>query len=116
MSRDPALYLQDMRDGAGKIRRYTANMSFQEFLADEKTFDAVLRNLEIVGEAAKHVPEEVRMRYPGVAWRKIAGLRDIVAHRYFGVDQDVIWDIVQTKIGELLDEMRDRPYPPLTPS
>jgi len=73
---------------------------------DEKTFDAVVRNLEIIGEATKHIPPEMRARYPNVEWHKIAGLRDIVAHEYFGLDEDILWDVVQNRIPVLLDSIQ----------
>ena len=64
--------------------------------------DAVLRNLEVVGEAAKHVPNDLRARISGVEWKKIAGMRDWIAHAYYRVDDDIVWDVVETKIPELL--------------
>ena len=94
MSRDYRLYLDDMRAAAEKVLRYTQGADLACFVDDEKTFDAVVRNLEIIGEAAKHVPAEVQARYPEVEWRNIAGLRDIMAHGYFGIDEDILWDIV----------------------
>ncbi len=66
---------------------------------------AVLRNLEIIGEAAKHIPEDVRAQMPAIEWRKIAGLRDIVVHVYFGIDDDIIWDIVSNKVCELAEAL-----------
>ena len=79
------LYLEDILKSVAKVSRYTDGMSFEDFLADERTFDAVVRNLEIIGEAAKNVPPEVRECYPDIEWRKIAGLRDILSHTYFKV-------------------------------
>lgn len=73
-----------------------------EFTRDRKTYDAVVRNLEIIGEAAKHVPDTLRSSLPGVEWRKLAGLRDMLTHVYFGIDDDILWDIVQHKVPELL--------------
>ncbi len=102
MSRDPRLYLEDIRESCAKIERYTHGLSFESFRADEKTVDAVLRNLTVIGEAVKHLPDDLRNRYPEVEWRKIAGLRDIVVHEYFGIDEDILWDIIQNKIPELL--------------
>jgi uncharacterized protein with HEPN domain len=105
MSRDYRLYLDDMRAAAEKVLRYTQGVDLTRFMDDEKTFDAVVRNLEIIGEAAKHVPSEVQARYPRVEWRSIAGLRDIVAHEYFGIDEDILWDIIANQVPELLEQV-----------
>jgi uncharacterized protein with HEPN domain len=88
VSRDYRLYLDDMLVAAEKVLRFTQGVDLARFVVDERTFDAVVRNLEIIGEAAKHIPVEVQARYPDVGWRSIAGLRDIVAHEYFGIDED----------------------------
>src|SRR2546429_9738345 len=101
MPRDFEVYLTDIRAAIGKIRSYTAGLSREAFAQDAKTIDAAIRNLEIIGEAAKMVPESVRATYPSVEWRKIAGLRDILAHQYFEVDLDIIWDILTNKLPEL---------------
>jgi uncharacterized protein with HEPN domain len=106
VSRDYRLYLDDMRMAAEKVLRYTQGADLAHFVDDEKTFDAVVRNLEIIGEAAKHVSAEVQERYAGVEWRSIAGLRDIVAHEYFGIDEDILWDIVVNQVPELLGQVR----------
>jgi uncharacterized protein with HEPN domain len=86
--------------------RYSQGLDLNQFVQDEKTFDAVVRNLEIIREAAKHIPPEIRARYPDVEWSKLAGLRDIVAHAYFGLDEDILWDVVQNRIPALLDRTR----------
>ena len=103
MSRNLALYLDDILTSIGKIERYTANMTREAFVADERTFDAVAHNLQVLGEAVKNIPDDVRDRYPQIEWRKIAGLRDILAHAYFAIDDEIIWDIVQTKLNALRD-------------
>lgn len=81
-------------------------MTLEQFLADDRTFDAVLHNLQIIGEAAKNVPQDIRDRYSEVEWRKIAGLRDILAHAYFSLENEIIWDIVQNKIPPLLEQVQ----------
>lgn len=106
MSRDYRLYLDDMRMAAEKVLRYTEGVDLAHFVDDDKTFDAVVRNLEVIGEAAKHVPAEVQVRYPEVTWRSIAGLRDIVAHEYFGIDEDILWDIVVNQVPQLLGQVK----------
>ncbi len=107
MSRDEALFLEDMRRGCEKVLRYTANMDRNEFLCDEKTYDAVVRNLVVIGEAAKRVPEAARGRHPTVNWRKVCGLRDILVHAYFGIDDDILWDVVANSIPELRRALRE---------
>jgi uncharacterized protein with HEPN domain len=68
-------------------------------------YDAVLRNLEVIGEAVKNLPEDARSCAPGIEWKKIAGLRDVIAHGYFGVDDEILWSIVRDKVPELLTAM-----------
>ncbi len=101
MPRDYKVYLEDIVEAIRKIQIFTSDLSLQTFSSDVKTFDAVIRNLEIIGEAIKRVPEEIRSKYPNVEWRKIGGLRDILAHEYFGVDVEIIWDIIQNKLPVL---------------
>ncbi len=102
MSRDWTFFLEDIQDSCAKIMRYTLGMSFEAFRDDEKTYDAVVRNLEIVGEAAKNLPDEVQAMMPEVEWGKSVGLRNIIAHAYFGVNDRVLWDVVQNKIPDLM--------------
>jgi uncharacterized protein with HEPN domain len=106
VSRKYQIYLDDMRLSCEKVLRYTHGLTLDAFVRDEKTFDAVVRNLEILGEAAKHVPLDVRERHPQVEWRKIAGLRDVIAHEYFGIDEDILWDIIRRQVPLLLEHVR----------
>jgi len=101
MSRDEFMYLHDIADSCERILRYVENLSKDELIEDEKTYDAVIRNLEVIGEAAKNVSEDVRARLPGVKWRKVSGMRDMLIHVYFGIDNNILWDIVNKKIPEL---------------
>jgi len=101
MSRDYRLYLEDILEAAQKVENYIEGLTFQQFTKDEMRLDAVLRNLEIIGEATKNLPPAIRNKYSAVDWRKIAGLRDIVIHTYFNVDRNIIWDIVQNKLPNL---------------
>jgi len=103
MSRDETLYLDDIRESCEKVLRFTKGMTYKDFVHDDLHFDAVLRNLEIIGEAVKNISEQTRQNYPDVKWRKIAGFRDIVAHEYFGVNEETIWDIVENEIPNLLE-------------
>jgi len=90
MSRDPRLYLDDICEACEKTMRYSQGLDLNQLVQDEKTFDAVVRNLEIISEAVKHILPEMRARYPDMEWHKIAGLRDVVAHEYFGLDEDIL--------------------------
>ncbi len=105
MSRDEIIYLQDIAESCEKILRFTAGLSQSDLIGDEKTYDAVVRNLEIVGEASKHISEEIRRQLPDIEWRKAAGLRDMLAHAYFGIDNDILWDVVQNKVPQLATAM-----------
>ena len=109
MPRDFRLYLEDVIEAIAKIQRYTARLSFHEFAEDEKAVDAVVRNLEVIGEAVKKIPEDMRQKHVGIDWRKIAGLRDILIHEYFGIDVEIIWDIVQNKLPSLEASIRGMP-------
>jgi len=106
MSRDESLYLEDIQDACEKVLKFTAGMAYKDFVHDDLHFDAVVRNLEIIGEAAKNISEETRQNYPSVKWRKIAGFRDIVAHNYFGVSDEIVWDVVENEIPLLLEQIR----------
>jgi len=98
MSRDWSFFLEDIQESCSRVLRYTQGMTFEQFKADDKTYDAVVRNLEIIGEAAKGLPDDVRAMMPDIEWSKSTGLRNIVAHAYFGISDEILWDVVQNKI------------------
>ena len=99
--RDWRLYADDIVEACGKIRRFIAGMDYDTFAADERTRDAVVRNLEVIGEAAKHLPEEVTGKAPQIPWRLICGMRDVLAHAYFGLSLKVVWDTATTQVEQL---------------
>lgn len=81
-------------------------MTFNEFITDDRTYDAVIRNLEILDEATKQLPQDLRNRYPNTEWRSIAGLRDVIAHAYFQIRDEIIWDTVPTKVQPLKNQIQ----------
>lgn len=106
MPRDAAVYLEDILTAIERIREYTRGMDRTAFMRDVRTLDAVLRNLEVIGEAAKQIPVELRAHATDVEWRKIAGMRDLIAHAYFDVDVEIVWDVLTTKLGPLEASVR----------
>jgi len=98
VSRDPTFFLEDILDAAQKVLRYTKGMTLETFRKDELVFDAVVRNLEIIGEAAKHLTLEIHEMMPEVEWSKAAAFRDVIAHGYFGLNVHIIWDVTQNKV------------------
>ena len=97
MSRDWTFYLEDIQESAQKIRQYTRGITRETF-GEGLVFDAVVRNLEIVGEAAKHLPPDAIAAMPEIEWSKAAAFRDVIAHHYFGLDINVVWDVIENKI------------------
>lgn len=101
MSRDYLLYLEDMRTAIDRITRYTQGLTLDSFAADEIRVDAVIHNLYLLGEATKHLPDEIRAQAPNIPWRQIAGLRDVIAHAYFNVNLNIIWDVITNELTPL---------------
>ena len=100
------LYVQDMIDFGERAIRYASGLDQEGFTADQLVYDATLRNIELIGEAATHIPESVREGYPEIGWRQVVGVRNQVAHGYLGIDDDTIWSIIQTGIPDLLAALR----------
>lgn len=101
MSRDPLLFLEDMETVCQAVLEYTQGVDQDSFFSDLMRFEAVLYNLQVLGEAAKRVPPALRDRHPSIAWREIAGMRDFVAHAYFALDRDILWSAIQDDVPRL---------------
>lgn len=102
MTREFLDYVEDIADAIQKARSFCSGMTFQSFAEDEKTIYAVLRAIEVIGEAAKKVPAEIRKKYPDIPWKDITGMRDKLAHDYFGVDLQTVWTTVQVDLPAVL--------------
>lgn len=107
MSREVGLLLEDIAGACAKVRRYVAGRSSEDVFGDEMRFDAVLFDLQVIGEAIKKLPGDFRQRHPQVAWRAIAGMRDFVAHAYFALDRDILWGAIQGDIPRLHEQVRE---------
>ena len=101
MQRDYKIYLEDIAAAIDKIQDFVRGDTKDSFAKDTKTFDAVIRNLEVIGEAAKQIPDDVRSKFTDVPWKEICGLRDVLIHQYFGVEAETLWDIVQNELPPL---------------
>ena len=101
--REILLLLDDMLQSAKKIKQYTKDLDYESFLMDDKTIDAVVRNFEIIGEAANRITPEFRINNPEIEWKRIRGFRNRIVHDYFGIDYEIVWNIVETYLDELIE-------------
>ena len=105
--RDVSLLLGDMLESARKIKRYTLGCTFEDFLNDDKTADAVIRNFEIIGEAANRIDSDFRISQPQLEWTRIRGFRNRIVHEYFGIDYQIVWTIIEDDLSELIENLNE---------
>jgi uncharacterized protein with HEPN domain len=103
--RDSILLLEDIVTSAQKIKRYTGGLDYEAFISDERTVDAVVRNFEIIGEAANRLNKEFREQHPEIEWNRIRGFRNRIVHEYFGIDYRIVWTIIETYLDDLISNM-----------
>ena len=108
--REWRFYLDDMIKFAGKVLAYTDGLDQAGFVASGLSYDATLRNLELVGEAATHIPDEVRSAHPGIPWRLIIATRNRLIHGYLGIDDDTLWSVIQDDVPDLLPMLKALKY------
>ena len=101
------LYINDILDSIEKIEKFCHDMSYDQFIADEKTRDAVVRNLEIIGEAAKNIPDAMKTKSAHVAWRSMTGMRDKLVHEYFGVSYSIVWETIKNDLAVLKYQIKE---------
>jgi uncharacterized protein with HEPN domain len=104
--REPALLVEDIIESANKILEYTSNLSFQEFTTDSKTIDAVIRNFEIIGEAANRLPEDFKEIHSNIDWHRIRGFRNRIVHDYFGIDYSIVWEIKESFLPNIITTLK----------
>ncbi len=107
MKRDFLVYLDDILESIERIEKYTRGLTKEKFMDNVSIQDAVIRRLEIIGEAVKHIPTEIKQKYPEVKWKKIAGARDIFAHEYFGVNLERVWKTIKADILPLKEQIKN---------
>ena len=103
--RDSLFLLEDMLESVQKIMRYTNELDYEAFLSDDRTVDAVVRNFEIIGEAANRLDQEFRNLHSGVEWNRIRGFRNRIVHDYFGIDYRIVWTIIESYMDDLIDKL-----------
>ena len=106
MQREWTIRIEDILESIAKIQRYLKGMDFGAFVQDDRTIDAVIRNFGIIGEAASHVPEDVRESRTDIPWNQIRGLRNLVIHEYFGVSLEILWETAKVDLPTLVPRLR----------
>jgi uncharacterized protein with HEPN domain len=104
IKREFILYLEDMLQSMNRIEEYLGELDFRKFKMNYLVVDAIIRNFEIIGEASKNIPADIQEKYPEIPWRKMYGLRNLIAHEYFGIDYEMIWEIAKNNLpGNRID-------------
>ncbi|MDO9537831.1 MAG: DUF86 domain-containing protein [Thermoplasmata archaeon] len=101
MKKDSVVYLRHIMDAINRVEKYTRGILYQNFMENDIVQAAVIREFEIIGEAAKRISEDIRTKYPAIPWRNMAGMRDKLVHDYMGVDMDAVWNTVEKDIPNL---------------
>lgn len=116
MKRDYPLFIRDMLSAIDSVEDFVEGMSLDELIKDDKTSSAVIRKFEVIGEAAKHLPDKLKQRHPEIPWKNIVGMRDRLIHAYFGIDFKLVWEVVKvelpalkTKLKKLSSELEVKP-------
>ena len=104
--RQPHLLIEDILQSAYKILNYSEGLSFDQFIKDDKTVDAVIRNFEIIGEAANRFSDDYKKKYPSIDWHRIRGFRNRIVHDYFGIDFSIVWQIKETYLPHLITQLK----------
>jgi uncharacterized protein with HEPN domain len=104
--REPLLLVEDIIESGMKIQEYTRDLGFEEFVSDSKTIDAVIRNFEIIGEAANRLPDEFKEQHPDIDWHRIRGFRNRIVHHYFGIDFSIVWEIIHSFLSPLISKLK----------
>jgi uncharacterized protein with HEPN domain len=104
--REPSILIEDIIESAFKILDYTANLSYDEFIKDGKTIDAVIRNFEIIGEAANRLPDNFKDEHAMIDWQRIRGFRNRIVHDYFGIDYSIVWEIKEAFLPTLIANLK----------
>lgn len=106
MKRDYRLFVKDILDAMEKIEEFVSDMSYEEFINDDKTLSAVIRKFEIIGEATKNLPYEIKEKYPELPWKEMAGMRNRLIHAYFGIDTKLVWDTIHMQLPKIKPELK----------
>ena len=105
--RDSGLYLSDILDSGGAIQEFVKGLSFEQFSNDRKTYSAVIREFEVIGEAVGKLSDELKIKHPNVEWQDIKDFRDLLTHEYFGIDLEIVWKIVHDDLPALIRAVSD---------